>query len=389
MIGSFRALNGEERVVCDLGDALRLWQSRLAPDLLRVMTISEVLQALREAPLLGLECRQLEGRGMRDERNRGFAEILDPSLDVAVRAAGEVACPGAANAPNEGAILGVELLHALVGLDHLRPADAHPGVLGDDDTAATGSDDAAATEGSGPTTDQGQDRDAGAAHLDDGADDLGDRELAGIRLLKPDAAGIEQQQYGEGTAPFGAVARGPQQADEFRAMDLAERTPQEAALLRRDKDLLAIEAAAAHHDAVVEGAREIELGEVRAHGVLLGADELGEAFRVEQPGDALAGRGFVPIRLLGLQQVAHASVSISRTLCISRRVTVSGRAPPSLIENRRPPGELRAKNSWITASQIPRKPVTAVLTSTRHSCSCSARSTRTSRLPEALTPVMA
>ena len=37
---------------------------------------------------------------------------------------------------------------------------------------------------------------------------------------------------------------------------------------------------------------------------------------------------------------------------MSRRVTVSGRAPPSLIENRRPPGELRSKKSWITASQI-------------------------------------
>ena len=79
-------------------------------------------------------------------------------------------------------------------------------------------------------------------------------------------------------------------------MDLTERTPQEAALLRRDEDLLAVEAAAAHHDAVVEGAREIELGEVRAHGALLGPEELDEALRVEQPGDALAGGGFVPIR---------------------------------------------------------------------------------------------
>src|SRR4029077_13351846 len=249
MIGSLWPLNGEERVVGDLGDALRLRQARLAPDLRRVTTISEMLQALREALLLGLERRQLEGRGMRDQRNHRVAEILDPSLHVAVRAAGEVARPGAANAPDEGAILGVELLHALVGLDHLRPADAHPGVLGNDDTAATGSDDAAATEGSGPTPDQGQDRDAGAAHLDNGTDDLGDRELTGIRLLKPDAAGIEQEQYGAGTDPFGAVPRGPQQADEFRAMGLTERTPQEAALLRRDKDLLAIEAAAAHHDA--------------------------------------------------------------------------------------------------------------------------------------------
>jgi hypothetical protein len=66
--------------------------------------------------------------------------------------------------------------------------------------------------------------------------------------------------------------------------------------LRRHKHDLAIEASTAHQDAVVEGAGEIELGEVRAYGVLLGSEELDNAFRVEQPGDALAGGGFVPIR---------------------------------------------------------------------------------------------
>src|SRR5271163_275821 len=172
-------------------------------------------------------------------------------------------------------------------------------------------------------------------------------------------------------------------------MDLAERAPQETPLLRRHEGLLAIEAATSDDDAVVKGAREIELGEVRAHGALLGPEELDKAFRVEQPRDAFAGGGFVPIQLVGLQQGAHGASSISRTLCMSRKVTTSGRAPPSLIENRRPTGELRSKNSWITASQIGRKPVTAVATSTRHSRSGSARSTRTSRLPEALTPVMA
>src|SRR5271155_4373808 len=288
MIGSLRPLNHEERVVCNVGDALRLRQSRLAPDLRRVTAIAEVLQALCQALLLGLERRQPEGRSMWDESNRGFAEIRSASLQVAVRAAGQVARPGAANAPDEGAILGVEFLHALVGLDHLRPADADPGMLGDDDAAATGGDDAAAAEGSGPTADQSQDRDARAAHLEDGADDLGDRELAGIRLLKPDPAGVEQQQHGPWAIPFGAaptspVARGPQQTEELRAMDLAERAPQEAPLLRRHEDLLAVETAAAHDDAVVEGTRKIELGEVRAHDALLGPEELDKALRVEQP----------------------------------------------------------------------------------------------------------
>src|SRR5258707_4293455 len=184
MIGFLDSLNGEERIIGDLGDVLRLWQSRLAPDLRRVATIAEALQALRKAPLLGLKRCELEERRMRDERNRRFAEILDASLHVAVYAAGEVACPGAADAPHEGAILGVELLHTLVGLDHLRPADAHAGVLRRDDAAATGGDNPAAAKGSGATADQGQNRDASAVDINDGGNDLGDRELAGLCLLK-------------------------------------------------------------------------------------------------------------------------------------------------------------------------------------------------------------
>src|SRR5260370_18128811 len=62
MIGFLDSLNGEERIIGDLGDVLRLWQSRLAPDLRRVATIAEVLQALRKAQLLGLKRRELKGR---------------------------------------------------------------------------------------------------------------------------------------------------------------------------------------------------------------------------------------------------------------------------------------------------------------------------------------
>src|SRR5216683_3349849 len=134
-------------------------------------------------------------------------------------------------------------------------------------------------------------------------------------------------------------------------MNLAEGAPQEPPLLCRHEDLLAVEATASHHDAVIESASEIELGEVRAHCTLLGPKELDEAVWIKQAANALAGGRFVPIGLVGLQQVAHASVSISCALCMSRRVTVSGRAPPSLMENRSPPGEPRSKNSWITASQ--------------------------------------
>src|SRR5260221_13358026 len=138
-------------------------------------------------------------------------------------------------------------------------------------------------------------------------------------------------------------------------MNLAECAAQEPTLLRRHEKDLIIETAAADDDAVVKGAREVELRQVRARETLFGPEELNEARRVKQRGDALAGGSLVPIRLVGLQQVAHGAVSISLLLCMSRRVTVSGRAPPSLIEKRRPPGEQRSKKFWITASQSPRK----------------------------------
>jgi hypothetical protein len=94
--------------------------------------------------------------------------------------------------------------------------------------------------------------------------------------LKPDAARVEQQQHSMDAAPP-SVARGPQQAEELCAMHLAEGAPQESAFLRGDEDVLAVETAAAYHDAVVEGAGEIELGEVRAHGSLFGPEELDKA----------------------------------------------------------------------------------------------------------------
>src|SRR5262249_16836121 len=106
-------------------------------------------------------------------------------------AATEIACASPADAPHQRAIPGIELLHALVGLDHLRPAHAHADVLRRDDAAATGSDDAATTKGPGATADQGEDRNAGAAHLDQGVNDLGDRQFAGICLLKPHATSVE------------------------------------------------------------------------------------------------------------------------------------------------------------------------------------------------------
>src|SRR5476651_2492131 len=161
MVSSLDSLNGEEHVVCEIGDALWLRHARLAPDFRRVAAIAEAPQALRQALLLGRKCRQRERRGMLDEVNRRFAVILDGALHITVRAAAKVACSGAAHAPDKSAILRVELLDALIGFDHLRTANAYPPVPGNDDSAAAGGDDAAATKGTRPTADQGKHRDAG------------------------------------------------------------------------------------------------------------------------------------------------------------------------------------------------------------------------------------
>jgi hypothetical protein len=80
MIGSLRPLNGQERVVCNVINALRLGQSRFAPDLRRVTAIAEALQARRQAPLFGRESRQPEGRGIWDERNRESAMSSSGSM---------------------------------------------------------------------------------------------------------------------------------------------------------------------------------------------------------------------------------------------------------------------------------------------------------------------
>ena len=52
------------------------------------------------------------------------------------------------------------------------------------------------------------------------------------------------------------------------------------------------------------------------------------------------------------------------TPCNRRSVMTSGWAPPSLMEIRKPPGEVQSTNSWITASQTFQKPSETVLTST-------------------------
>src|SRR4029077_797992 len=191
--------------------------------------------------------------------------------------------------------------------------------------------------------------------------------FAVICLRQPPAAGIEQQQDRARPALAGLVARGAQQADKFCPVHLAEGPAEKTSLLRGDEHRPARKFPTADDDAVVKGSREVELREVRAHGALLRADELAKTSGIENPRNPLARRRLVEVQLVRLQKVAHSPPSISRAPCIRRRVTTSGRAPPSLIEKRRPPGAQRSKKSSMTACQRSRNPVIVVATSTTHS----------------------
>ena len=101
----------------------------------------------------------------------------------------------AGGAPHQGAVAGIEFLDAPVGLDHLRAGDADAPLLGDDEGRAAGGDESAAAVAARTPADEADDARSGAARVDQGAHDLGDGGLAGIGLLQPDAAGIEQDQH--------------------------------------------------------------------------------------------------------------------------------------------------------------------------------------------------
>src|SRR5271154_1595293 len=176
MTGILQSRDGEKRVIRNLSDAVRPGQSRLAPDLGRIATIAVLLHAIGEPPTFGHERLNRERGRLGDERDRGLAEIADASLDIEVGAADQRPRPPSGHTPHQSAGLRVELLHALVGLDDLRAADADASMLGYADAAAAGRDDAAAAKCPGSADNQRHDRDAGEARLDNAVDDLGDRQ---------------------------------------------------------------------------------------------------------------------------------------------------------------------------------------------------------------------
>src|SRR5258706_6514735 len=145
-------------------------------------------------------------------------------------------------------------------------------------------------------------------------------------------------------------------------MDLAEGAAHESALLCRDEDGVATESGAANDHAIVELLRQVEDRQMRAGFALFGADDLGESAGIDEGCHALAGARFEPAQGSdGCGRTGHASgSSIMRTVCARRSATVSGPAPPSLMERRRPPAARRATESVTTGSHTAPQPSAVV-----------------------------
>ena len=90
-----------------------------------------------------------------------------------------------------------------------------------------------AAECAGPAADQSDHGHTGAAGLDDRPHQLGDCQLACVRLLQTYPTAIHQQQNGLGQVL--AIACRPHQANHFGAADFGEGAAHELAFLGRDE----------------------------------------------------------------------------------------------------------------------------------------------------------
>src|SRR5882757_1101120 len=366
------------------------------PDLHGIGTGAEALEAFLQASLLGFQNVQAEARHGPDQMQRDVTEAPYRVVDESLGAAEQPPVFATHRAPHQRAILGVELLHSAIGLDDLGTGDTDAALFGHGKRRATASNQSATAVAACPATNQTDNLHTRHPRLDERAHDLGDSQFAGIGFLQAHSAGVEQDQHRDRLD----VASRTQKTSQFGAVNLAEGATHEAPLLSSNEYRRASNPAAPDDDAIVELRWKIEHPQMRTLFTLLRADELLEAAGVEHPSDPLACGCLVPAHGLAVCDARHilrlqfssvhrSSSSIRRTACARRRATVSGRAPPSLMESFKPPGERRSTKSATTASHTAPKPSAAVLMSTWHSVSGNNRSTRTSRFPEATTPMMA
>src|SRR5271156_649032 len=331
-------------------DRLRLLDAQNPPHGHCVIARAEPLLTGRQPFLLCLHCIEIEGRNLCHEGLGGGAEPVHGTRGKGARPADQPAVLAAIGAPYERLVLSIELLDPLVGLDRFRAGDSDPALFRHCDAGTGRRGQPGASECAGLAADQSDHGHTSAAGLDDRPHQLGDCQLACVRLLQTYPTAIHQQQNGPGQVLV--IARRPQEANQFGPADFGEGAAHELAFLRRDEHRLSVQRAAANDDPVVECRRQVEQRKVRTLHTLGGSQKLGEAIRVQQARHALARGRLKPAGLASCRRVFHHSVSISALPCIRRRKTVSGRAPPPLIEMRKPPGEERSTNSATTAFQV-------------------------------------
>src|SRR5271170_451228 len=197
VIGSLPLARGapQEFIRAKVGDSRRFGYAQRRPDIGPVPGRAEALETAFQPSLLGLQDLEAEPRGTIERGERRLAESAGLVVDEGVRAADQVAMFAAHGPPDQGAVAGVEFLDALVGLDHFGAADADAPLFGDDQGGAAAGEQAAAAVAAGASADQADHLRARQPRLDEGAHDLADRQLAGIGLLEPDAAGVEQDHH--------------------------------------------------------------------------------------------------------------------------------------------------------------------------------------------------
>src|ERR1700733_14755815 len=315
-----------------------------------VIARTEQLLTRGEPFLLRLHCLEIEGRHFAEQRYSRGAESFHGVLGKSIGAADQPTVLAAVGAPDQGLVAGVELLDALIGLDHFRAGDSNPPLFGNHDPRTGRGRQSGAAKCPGLTADQSDDCNAGAASLDDGTHQLGDHKLSGICFLQTDPAAIQKQQ--NSLRQVFMIACRADQANHLSAADFAERSTHELAFLSGYKDILSVQPAAADDNSVVESRRQVEQRKGGALYTFGGPQEFRKTVRVQQARDTLACRRLKPAGLAIKRCIRNHTLSINAQACINRRKTVSGRAPPSLMEMRSPPGEKRSTNSSTTAFQV-------------------------------------
>ena len=197
---------------------------------------------------------------------------------------------------------------------------------------------------------------------------LGHRQLAGVGLLQPHAAGIHQQH--NFAWQFGMIARGAEQADQLGAGHFGEGAAHELALLRRQQDVVAVERAAADDDTIIEGGGQVELGQDAGSALRsVGGRNSWNVAGVEEAGDALARGGLKPAGIAGggglaqrPSRLLHHGLALHQT----QRHRIGPRA--AVVDG---DGEATGRGALdevesLTARQMSPKPPTLVAISIRH-----------------------